>query len=126
MRALAGVTDQEARRRFLPMNCISWNVGHLAWQEQRYFVTFAQGTVILPELDDQFALVDRWTDEVVTGIHTVRAAGEGALAQILDLGFIADVVALELADRAGIDPGPTPTIPMSPAAAVEPAAPAEG
>lgn len=79
-----------------------------------------------PELDDQFALVDRWTDEVVTGIHTVRAAGEGALAQILDLGFIADVVALELADRAGIDPGPTPTIPMSPAAAVEPTAPAEG
>lgn len=55
MRALTGVTDPEARRRFLPMNCISWNVGHLAWQEQRYFVTFAQGTVILPELNDQFA-----------------------------------------------------------------------
>jgi uncharacterized damage-inducible protein DinB len=53
--ALVGVTDHEARRRFLPMNCISWNVGHLAWQEQRYFVTFAQGQVVLPDLNDQFA-----------------------------------------------------------------------
>jgi DinB superfamily len=37
------------------MNCISWNVGHLAWQEQRYFVTFAQGNTLLPELNQQFA-----------------------------------------------------------------------
>ena len=35
-RALVGLTDEEARRRFQPMNCISWNIGHLAWQEQRY------------------------------------------------------------------------------------------
>jgi hypothetical protein len=32
-RALADVDDADARRRFLPMNCISWNIGHLAWQE---------------------------------------------------------------------------------------------
>ncbi len=55
MRALAGVTEDEARRRFLPLNCISWNVGHLAWQEQRYFVTFAQGQVLLPDLNQRFA-----------------------------------------------------------------------
>lgn len=42
-RALKGVTDEEARRRFMPMNCISWIVGHLAAQEQRYWITFAQG-----------------------------------------------------------------------------------
>jgi uncharacterized damage-inducible protein DinB len=54
-RALEGVTDAEARQRFLPMNCLSWNVGHLAWQEQRYFLTFAQGKVLLPELNEQFA-----------------------------------------------------------------------
>ena len=69
-----------------------------------------------PELAEQFATVERWTDEVVTGIHTVQAAGEGALAQILDLGFFGDVVALELAERAGIDPGPTPAMAESPAA----------
>ena len=30
-RGLAGLGDDDARRRFQPMNCISWNVGHLAW-----------------------------------------------------------------------------------------------
>jgi len=69
-----------------------------------------------PEVDEQFATVETWTDEVVTGIHTVAAAGEGPLAQVLDLALVGDVVALELADRAGIDPGPTPTIAASPAA----------
>jgi uncharacterized damage-inducible protein DinB len=54
-RALEGLTEDDARRRVLPMNCISWNVGHLAWQEQRYFVTFAQGQTPLPELNQLFA-----------------------------------------------------------------------
>ncbi len=72
-----------------------------------------------PQLAEQFATVETWTDEVVTGIHTVRAEGDGALAQILDLALFGDVVALELAERAGIDPGPTPAIAASPAAAVD-------
>jgi hypothetical protein len=54
-RALAGVTDAEARRRFMPMNCISWNIGHLAWQEQRYWLFRGQGEVLLPHLNEQFA-----------------------------------------------------------------------
>ena len=55
-RALAGLTDEEARRRFLPMNCISWNIGHLAWQEQRYWLTVAQdGLTVRPELNVEFA-----------------------------------------------------------------------
>ena len=54
-RGLTGVTAQEAQRRVLPMNCISWNVGHLAWQEQRYWLSFAQGNVPMPELNDEFA-----------------------------------------------------------------------
>jgi uncharacterized damage-inducible protein DinB len=54
-RALEGVTEDDARKRILPMNCISWNVGHLAWQEQRYFLTFAQNITPLPELNQQFA-----------------------------------------------------------------------
>lgn len=36
-RGLVGVTDEEARKRFGPMNSISWMVGHLADQEQRYW-----------------------------------------------------------------------------------------
>jgi glucose/mannose-6-phosphate isomerase len=68
-----------------------------------------------PQVVEQFGQVETWTDEVVTGIHEVRAAGEGALAQLLDLAFFGDVVAIELAQQAGIDPGPTPVITPSPA-----------
>ncbi len=68
-----------------------------------------------PEVTEQFAEVERWSDEVMAAIHTVRAEGEGPLAQLLDLALVGDVVALELAERAGIDPGPTPTIATSPA-----------
>jgi len=54
-RALKGLTDEDASRRFLPMNCISWNVGHLAWQEQKYFMVYGQGLPrLLPEIETQF------------------------------------------------------------------------
>jgi len=54
-RALEGLSDDEARQRFLPMNCISWNIGHLAWQEQRYWLWRGQGQVLFPEVNKQFA-----------------------------------------------------------------------
>jgi uncharacterized damage-inducible protein DinB len=50
-RGLAGVTAEEASTRFLPMNCISWNVGHLASQEQRYWLLSAQGEMPFPQID---------------------------------------------------------------------------
>ena len=52
VRGLEDVTDEEARRRFLPMNCISWMIGHLAYQENFYWVQLAQGRRIAPELND--------------------------------------------------------------------------
>lgn len=55
IRAVRGVSDEDAARRFLPMNCISWNVGHLAWQEQRYFLHYAQGEMLRPDIQDAFA-----------------------------------------------------------------------
>ncbi len=51
-RALEGLSDADARRRFLPLNCISWNIGHLAWQEQRYWLTRLQGKTPLPHLNE--------------------------------------------------------------------------
>jgi hypothetical protein len=54
-RALVGLTEAEACQRFHSMNCISWNVGHLAWQEQRYFVFFAQNQMPLPPINALFA-----------------------------------------------------------------------
>lgn len=50
-RALAGVSATDAARRLGPMNCMSWIVGHLAWQEHRYWLFRAQGTTVAPQLD---------------------------------------------------------------------------
>ncbi|NPV56271.1 MAG: DinB family protein [Anaerolineae bacterium] len=41
--------------RFKAMNCIAWNVGHLAWQEQRYFLLNAQDILTHPDINEQFA-----------------------------------------------------------------------
>jgi hypothetical protein len=54
-RALQGLDDDDARRRLLPMNCIAWNIGHLAWQEQRYFIIFGQGRLLRPDINELFA-----------------------------------------------------------------------
>jgi uncharacterized damage-inducible protein DinB len=50
VRALEGVSEEDAVRRFMPMNCISWMVGHLANQEHRYWVVFAQKRDVAPGL----------------------------------------------------------------------------
>lgn len=53
VRALEGVSEQDAVQRFMPMNCISWMVGHLANQEHRYWVVFAQKRDVAPGLYEQ-------------------------------------------------------------------------
>ena len=55
LRGVKGVGDEDARKRLLPMNCLSWNVGHLAWQEQRYFLYYGQGLLPYPEIDQEYA-----------------------------------------------------------------------
>jgi hypothetical protein len=50
-RALRGVSEEDGNRRLEPMNSIGWIVGHLAWQEQAYFLTRAQQTTPLPVLE---------------------------------------------------------------------------
>ena len=54
MRSIKGVDEADAQRRLDPMNCISWNVGHLAWQEQRYFLTMGQGRTPYPDIAERF------------------------------------------------------------------------
>ena len=49
---MEGISDEEARKRFLPMNCLGWIMGHLANQEHRYWVQAAQGKTLAPGLDD--------------------------------------------------------------------------
>ena len=52
VRCLEGVTDKDAQRRIEPINSISWIIGHLANQENRYWVTVAQGQLLQPGLND--------------------------------------------------------------------------
>mgnify|MGYP001469375635 CR=1 FL=1 len=55
LRGIRGVTEADAQRRIEPMNAIGWNVGHLAWQEQQYFVTWPTGRRPFPDIDREFA-----------------------------------------------------------------------
>jgi uncharacterized damage-inducible protein DinB len=52
VRCLEGVSAEDACRYLEPMNCISWIVGHLANQENRYWVLAAQGKTLAPHLND--------------------------------------------------------------------------
>ena len=54
LRTIKGVTEKDARRRLLPMNCLSWNVGHLAWQEQRYLLHRPQGIMLRQDIQTEF------------------------------------------------------------------------
>jgi hypothetical protein len=55
LRGLAGISDEDGARHFGPMNCISWDVGHLAWHEQHYWLKRAQGKLLFPELNELYA-----------------------------------------------------------------------
>src|SRR3990170_4518419 len=55
LRGLEGVSEEDATRHFGPMNCISWNVGHLAWHEHRYWLERAQGRILYPKLNEMYA-----------------------------------------------------------------------
>jgi uncharacterized damage-inducible protein DinB len=53
-RALSGVDADEARTRIGRLNPLAWSVGHLAWQEQRYFLSFGQGSTPFPDIEVAF------------------------------------------------------------------------
>ena len=52
-KGFSGVTEEEGSQRLMPVNSIGWIVGHLAWHEQYYWLTRAQGKILIPELIDQ-------------------------------------------------------------------------
>jgi glucose/mannose-6-phosphate isomerase len=63
-----------------------------------------------PQVDRRFELVGEIMREVVADVIEVRAAGDGDLAQLLDLIIFGDYVSLWLAVEAGVDPGPVPIL----------------
>ena len=54
LRGLRGVTEEGGARHFGPMNSISWTVGHLAWQEQRYLLHRPQGIMLREDIQKEF------------------------------------------------------------------------
>ncbi len=78
LRALEGVTEEEGARRFLPMNSIGWIVGHLAWQEQRYWLTYSQGETPFPELNE---LVGNGRPATTPSLAAMRATWQAVTQQ---------------------------------------------
>jgi uncharacterized damage-inducible protein DinB len=54
-RGIEGVSPVDAIKHIGAMNSISWLVGHMAWQEQKYWLELAQGKKPFPDLAARFA-----------------------------------------------------------------------
>jgi hypothetical protein len=54
-RALRGIPEADGVKRFQPLNSISWIVGHLAWHEQRYWLTRLVDATPVPALNELVA-----------------------------------------------------------------------
>ena len=106
LRALRGVPEADGYRRLEPMNSIGWIVGHLAWHEQRYWLTRAQGSTPVPALNELVAsggpattpalremraawrtvtmAGDPWLDDLTTRALTQNLAGPGPRRSVGD------------------------------------------
>ena len=88
-RSVKNVSVKDGKTRILPMNCLGWNVGHLAWQEQRYFLFFRLGNYLYPEIQAEFAfgspastpsikeMLEKWTkitEEIDPWLDTLTPA----------------------------------------------------
>src|SRR5690606_16016870 len=63
-----------------------------------------------PRVARRFEIVTEVCEEIVASVQTVTAAGDGPLAQVLDLALVGDVVSLRMAGAEGVDPGPVPLL----------------
>lgn len=61
-----------------------------------------------PQVMHRFKVTADLLDEVVSSVETVRAEGEGELAQLLDLILVGSVTSVHMALQEGVDPGPIP------------------
>src|SRR6185436_4378833 len=73
LRGLAGVTEEDGAQHFGPMNSIGWTVGHLAWQEHRYFVERGQGKILFPQLHEVYRPGSPMTTPSLVGMRDIWA-----------------------------------------------------
>jgi hypothetical protein len=98
LRGLESLSEEDASRRLPPLNCISWNVGHLAWQEQICFLYGGQKKILLPDVNTNYAYgapaCTPGLRQVLTAWRTITAAADPwldslaqeDLLQIIDRG----------------------------------------
>ena len=87
LRGLEGVSEVDGACHFGQMNCISWTVGHLAWHEQRTWLTRAQNKILFPKLNELFAYgaamsTPSFTEMLATW-HTVTQAADSYLDTLM-------------------------------------------
>jgi hypothetical protein len=94
-RGLDGLTEEEARQHFGKMNCISWDTGHMAWQEHRYWLRRMQGKVLFPQLEVLFAFGAPMSTpamgEMLETWVTVTAASNEALDSLTQDEMLSDL-----------------------------------
>lgn len=53
-RSLEHLGADDTDQRVEGLNSLAWSVGHLAWQEQKYFLSYGQGSMPFPDVDRAF------------------------------------------------------------------------
>jgi hypothetical protein len=93
VRSLDGVTDDEGARRFLPMNSLGWIVGHLADQEQRYFLERQGRPLVVDGLNNEVGYGKPAStpplSEMVDAWRRITAETAGVIAAMPDAGLLA-------------------------------------
>jgi hypothetical protein len=85
LRGLEGVSSEEGARRFEPMNSIAWMVGHLACQEQAYWLYQVDHSKVAPEVEvccSGQPPSNPPLDEMWDGWHRIVAASEDYLDRL--------------------------------------------
>ena len=83
VRGLDSVTEEEGIRRFGPINSISWIVGHLAYQEQTFWIERRGLPILVPGLHDLVGFRQPAStpplDEMWSAWRTITAAADPVL-----------------------------------------------
>lgn len=106
-------TKSPAFTTVLPETCHNELTG---WEERTDLTKSSFSWVALrhdaehPQVSRRFEIMREMLEPKLAHFLTLRAEGEGDLAQLLDLVLFGDVVSLELAKLMRIDPGPIPVL----------------
>ncbi|HEY8636844.1 MAG TPA: DinB family protein [Candidatus Limnocylindrales bacterium] len=96
LRGLRGIPEADGVRRLKPMNSIGWIVGHMAWQEQRYWLTRIRDITPVPILNETVANGGPATTpslgEMLTAWRTVTAAVDPWLDTLTEAELPVDLV----------------------------------